>query len=115
MIVRRTLKWGAVLAVFLGIAAVTMFSAAIYTYAVLTDEAEIAEIYFEPIGAQHYLAHLATGGGCKRREFEVFGDQWRIDAEFLKWKNWVLYFGLDALIRHWTRWQPETVIMKQTS
>jgi hypothetical protein len=99
MIVRRTLKWSALLAVILGFAVITMFSAAIYTYAVLTDEAEIAEIYFEAVGPQHFTAHLATNGGCARSSIDIFGDQWRIDAEFLKWKNWALYFGLDAQYR----------------
>jgi hypothetical protein len=29
----------------------------------------------------------------------VLGDQWRVDAEFLKWKYWALLFGLDSQYR----------------
>ena len=29
----------------------------------------------------------------------VYGDQWRVDAEFLKWKYWALLLGLDSQYR----------------
>ena len=37
--------------------------------------------------------------GCDERTFPVFGDQWRVDAEFLKWKYWALLLGLDSQYR----------------
>jgi hypothetical protein len=29
----------------------------------------------------------------------LFGDQWRVDAEFLKWKYWAMLLGLDSQYR----------------
>lgn len=79
--------------------AVLLMSASVYTYNVLTDETLIAEIRFEPLGEQRYTAYLRTGDLCDERALEVLGDQWRIDARFLKWRYWALLLGLDSQYR----------------
>jgi hypothetical protein len=78
---------------------VLLFSASIYTFAVLTDETLIAEIRFEQRGPQEYQAYVRSGDFCAERSFELLGDQWRIDAEFVKWRYWALLFGLDSQYR----------------
>lgn len=99
MIIRKTAKIGAIALIF-GVAAFfALFSASFYTYSVLTDEARIAELRFEQFGPRRYVATLLTGDGCVERMFEIYGDQWRIDAEFIKWKYWATLFGLDAQYR----------------
>ena len=80
-------------------AVVALFSGSLYTYAVLTDEALVAELRFAQLGPQRFEASLITDAGCTLRSFEIYGDQWRLDAQFLKWKNWALLLGLDAHYR----------------
>ncbi|HLF10417.1 MAG TPA: hypothetical protein VJA26_04320 [Gammaproteobacteria bacterium] len=78
---------------------VLLLSASIYTYSVLTDETVIAELRFDRTGNREYLAYLRTGNRCEEHVYPVVGDQWRVDAEFLKWKYWALLFGLESQYR----------------
>ncbi len=99
MLVRRTVKFSVFAVVLLALGFFTLFSASLYTFHVLTAETLIAELEFERLGDDHYLAKLQTGDGCEERELELYGDQWRIDAEFVKWKYWATLLGLDSQYR----------------
>lgn len=70
-----------------------------YTYHSLTREALVAEISFEPVGDKHYRARLASGDHCIVEHYDIHGDQWRIEAQFIKWKYWANLLGLDAMYR----------------
>jgi hypothetical protein len=96
---RRLFNWSLVLIVLLAVLVVVLFSASVYTYHALTDETLIAELRFDETGDRQYLAHLRTGDLCDERVLPVFGDQWRVDADFLKWKYWAMLFGLDSQYR----------------
>ena len=96
---RRLIKIAIFPIALLGFLWVALFSASIYTYTSLTSEAVVAELRFEPLGEQDYLARLRSGDFCEEQSFRVLGDQWRIDAEFLKWKYWALALGLDSQYR----------------
>ncbi len=96
---RSLLKWSFFLIVLLAAFCLMLLSASIYSFHQLTDETLIAELRFDETGDRQYLAHLRTGGGCDERMLPVLGDQWRVDAEFLKWKYWALLFGLDSQYR----------------
>ena len=78
---------------------VVLLAATVFTYNRLTSETLIAELRFDALGNRQYVAHLRTGDRCDERTFPVFGDQWRVDAEFLKWKYWALVLGLDSQYR----------------
>jgi hypothetical protein len=78
---------------------VVLIAATIYTYHRLTAETVIAELRFDATGDREYVAYLRTGDRCAERTFPIFGDQWRIDAEFLKWKYWATLLGLDSQYR----------------
>jgi hypothetical protein len=78
---------------------IVLLSASIYTFNVLTGETLIAELRFDQTGDRQYLAHLRTGDRCDERTLPVLGDQWRVDAEFLKWKYWAILLGLDSQYR----------------
>jgi hypothetical protein len=78
---------------------VVLTAATVYTYHRLTAETLIAELRFDHAGERQYVARLRTGDRCDERVFPLFGDQWRIDAEFLKWKYWALLLGLDSQYR----------------
>lgn len=97
--VRRLFQFGIVPLVAILAALALLFSSWIYTYHRLSHEALIAELTFEPVGAGVYRASVATGDLCSVRHFEIDGDQWRIEAQFLKWKSWANLLGLDALYR----------------
>jgi len=96
---RRLIKISSLAAVLFGFLWIALFSASMYTYTSLTSESVVAELRFEPVGQQEYLAHVRSGDFCEEQTFRVLGDQWRIDAEFLKWKYWALALGLDSQYR----------------
>lgn len=99
MIVRRIIKLSALAMGLLAASVFTLFSASVYTFHVLTAETKIADLRFERLGEKHFLAILQTGDGCDERVLEIYGDQWRVDAVFLKWKYWASLLGLDAQYR----------------
>jgi hypothetical protein len=96
---RRALKFSLWVVVLFAALSAVLLTATVYTYDRLTDETLIAELRFDATGERQYLAHLRTGDRCDERVLPVFGDQWRVDAEFLKWKYWALLFGLDSQYR----------------
>lgn len=96
---RKAFKWSLLLVVLLGALCVVLLAATVYTYDRLTAETLIAELRFDESGERQYVAHLRTGDRCEERALPVFGDQWRVDAEFLKWKYWALLLGLDSQYR----------------
>lgn len=96
---RRALKLSLGLVVLFAALSIVLLAATIYTYDRLSGETLIAELRFDATGDRQYLAHLRTGDRCEDRTFPLYGDQWRIDAEFLKWKYWALLLGLDSQYR----------------
>lgn len=68
----------------------------ILTYVRLTAEKPIAKMYFERLEDDLFEAHLASVGDGDVGVFEIYGDQWRIDAEFIKLKPWANVMGMDA-------------------
>jgi hypothetical protein len=96
---RRTIKLSLWIIVLLGALSVVLLTATVYTYDRLSAETLIAELRFDQTGERQYVASLKTGDGCDARTYPVLGDQWRVDAEFLKWKYWALLLGLDSQYR----------------
>jgi hypothetical protein len=96
---RRALKLSFWLVALFAALSIVLLTATVYTYNTLTAETLIAELRFDQIGERQYVAYLRTGDRCNERQFQVLGDQWRVDAEFLKWKYWALLLGLDSQYR----------------
>ena len=71
----------------------------LYTYKRFTAEKPIAQLTFSPIKQQEYDATLRLGNFCEENTYRIYGDEWRIDAEFLKWKSWATLLGLNAMYR----------------
>jgi hypothetical protein len=71
----------------------------LHTFHRLTDEAPIARLRFVEMSPQHYAVELRTGDFCTPRHFEIRGDEWRLDARFLKWKPLANLVGFDAMYR----------------
>jgi len=96
---RKAFKFSLAVIVLLAALSIVLLAATVYTYHRLTDETLIAELRFDATGDRQYVAHLRTGDRCEDRSYPLFGDQWRVDAEFLKWKYWALLLGLDSQYR----------------
>ena len=96
---RRTFKFSLWLVVLFAALSVVLLTATVYTYDRLSAETLIAELRFDRDRRAAVRRALETGDRCDERAFPVLGDQWRVDAEFLKWKYWALLFGLDSQYR----------------
>lgn len=71
----------------------------LFTYKRLTAEKPIAQLTFIPVSNQEFDASLRLGNFCEEKVYRVYGDEWRIDSQFLKWKSWATLFGLNAMYR----------------
>jgi hypothetical protein len=96
---RRAFKFSLWVVVLLAALSLVLLTATVYTYDRLTAETLIAELRFDATGERQYIARLRTGDRCAERTLPILGDQWRVDAEFLKWKYWALLLGLDSQYR----------------
>jgi len=84
----------------LGLSALALLLASnLYTYNRLSAEVPIAELWFRQAGPQQYEAAIAYGDFCHEQRFMLYGDQWRLDAQFLKWQPWANLLGFDAMYR----------------
>lgn len=96
---RRVVTVSLWMIVLLAALAVMLFAASVYTYARLSAETVIAELRFDQTGDRRYVAHVRTGDRCTEHVYPLMGEQFRVDAEFLKWKYWALLLGLDSQYR----------------
>ncbi|EKE76163.1 hypothetical protein [Gallaecimonas xiamenensis] len=76
-----------------------LFFALYHTYERLTDEAPVAWLRFDKLGEQHYQLHLRTTDQCQERSFPIKGDDWRLDARFIKWPHWLTLMGFEPQYR----------------
>jgi len=67
-----------------------------YIYSQFNAEEAIAELEFDKISEQYYIAHLSTGDLCIAQDFPIQGDQWQLDAQFLKWKGIAVTLGFES-------------------
>ncbi|MGE3250274.1 MAG: hypothetical protein AB7J28_09205 [Hyphomonadaceae bacterium] len=79
-------------------AAVGLLGLNIQTYHRLTYERPVAEISLRQLGPQHFTATLTEPDG-QARDFEVRGDEWRVEARVLRWRPWANVLGLDSQYR----------------
>ena len=81
------------------VALALLLASNLHTFYRLTDEAPIAELQFRKIAPQQYTATIAYGDFCHQQQYTLYGDQWRLDAQFLKWRPWANLLGFDAQYR----------------
>jgi hypothetical protein len=86
----------------LGIAAFGLLllamSANLYTYHRLTSEVDVATIDVSQLAAGGYQVEIEERGKRPLR-FLLNGDEWQLDARFLRWKSWATILGKDPLFR----------------
>jgi len=68
------------------------------TYNSLTQEKLIATITFKKTNnqSQIYQAYLKNPDGSNIGNYTIYGDQWRIDATFIKMEYWANILGVDS-------------------
>lgn len=71
---------------------------ALFGYARLLQETEVATISVQKLGPQQFTVELETADGARQR-FELGGDQWQLDARVLRWKLPALLAGAPSLYR----------------
>jgi hypothetical protein len=75
----------------------------IQTYQRLTFERPVATIELTQKGPNDFDAALreadGQGGFGPAHSYELYGDEWRIEARVLKWKPWANVLGLDSQYR----------------
>jgi hypothetical protein len=74
-------------------AAINMFS-----YHRLSGESAVATLSFRQLEPQRFAATLEVRGETGQ-VFELFGDEWQLDARFLKWKPYATLLGHEPLYR----------------
>jgi len=74
---------------------VVLFS---WTYTALTQETLIATVSFTKSydKSDFHIAHLNGEDGKVVGDFKIYGEQWRIDAKFMKMKYWSTLLKLDS-------------------
>lgn len=65
----------------------------IYSYRQIVEEESIGTISFEELEPQRYTAVLVDTKGRESR-YELSGDQWQMDARFLKWPTALAAIGV---------------------
>jgi hypothetical protein len=90
---------------FAAVAAIaTLLALDVQTYARLTYERPVATISTRQLGPQYFEATViqpARGEGqpAATNLYPLHGDEWRIEAQVLKWKPWANVLGLDTQYR----------------
>ena len=76
-----------------------IIAAPFYIYDQFDAEYPIARIEFKKLDHQRYLAELRTTDPCNKREFLIQGDQWQLDASFIKWQGPAVLLGFKSRYR----------------
>lgn len=86
------------LVIFLVVANIVSFSLLALTYNNLSDETLVAKVYFSKDNKSDdsYTAILEDKQANNISKYELYGDQWRIDAAFIKMKYLSNVFGLKS-------------------
>jgi hypothetical protein len=70
------------------------------TYQVFTYERPVAEVVVEPLASEKAgRITLVVFSPPSMRQFVVQGDQWMLEADIVKWDNWLYLLGLENRYR----------------
>jgi hypothetical protein len=98
-------RWGAAFArIFVGFGFLAAAGAlgfvgfALTSYQRLTDEQSAAEVQIRKHGDRHYTA-MVTYPSKAFQVYDLYGDEWQIDARVLQWHGLARVLGFDAMYR----------------
>ncbi len=69
----------------------------LYSYRALLNESPIAAVQFRQQGPQHYEATVFVGE--ESHQYQLFGDQWQLDARTIKWGSSMARLGFAPIYR----------------
>lgn len=96
----RPVKIPKLLAIFILVSIIPLACLApVYTYQRFNSEYPIATLEFTRVLDQQYIAELRAADYCDNRKFVIKGDQWQVDASFIKWTGFGVMLGLDSRYR----------------
>ncbi len=71
----------------------------LYTYSRFTDETPAAELEIHALAPQRYRVEFIPAGGAPAQVFDLYGDEWQLDARILKWRGLGVWIGFDTVYR----------------
>ncbi len=86
-------------AVLCGLLAITALLSAwdLYSYRAVLDESPVASVEFQQRGPQHYEATVTLADTSL--QYQLFGDQWQLDARVIKWNSSLARLGFEPVFR----------------
>ena len=79
---------------FLAFSALVIWAAYDLTnYSELLEERPIASVSFEQLAPQHFRASISYYIEKDNDEFEIYGDQWQMDARIVRWTGFIAAVG----------------------
>lgn len=70
----------------------------LYTYHRLTSEIVVASVKIKQLAPNTYELALSEVGK-QSANFKIIGDEWQLDARFLRWKSWATVLGQEPMFR----------------
>ncbi len=90
---------GSVGLVFFGLALwIILVAADVYSYRNLANEHSVGIVSFRKIAEQHFEVKFSDADGISQK-FELYGDQWQLDARMLKWQGPLARWGIEPAYR----------------
>ena len=74
-------------------------SAPFYIYERFNQETPVARLSFIKTADFNYMAQLQQGDFCNSKQFTLLGDQFQLDAGFVKWKGLGVLLGFEPRYR----------------
>lgn len=69
------------------------------TYQRLVYESPVAEISFVQVAPAQFNVELLNSATGETQHFELFGDEWQLDAQIITWYGFATVLGFDAQYR----------------
>ncbi len=91
---RCSFYWSSGLVTMLSGVLLLATAANLYTYHRLTSEMAVAEVEIRST-APNVFELQVTEAGKSPLSFTLYGDEWQLDARFLRWKSWATLLGKD--------------------
>jgi len=69
-----------------------------YVYSRFNSQQPVARVEFESLGNNWYLASVTRFPECTTASYRIHGDQWQLDAAFVKWKGIAVLLGAESRV-----------------
>jgi hypothetical protein len=71
----------------------------LYTYSRFTHETPVAEIEIRALAPQRYRVTFFPAESGPPQVFDIYGDEWQVDARILKWRGLGVWLGFETVYR----------------